>query len=622
MTTTSLEALSRRLAELEASVALLTGERDGYKRAFLELVERYRLLELGILQKRERVVEVPGQLALDLIGMSLAASHAPTPEDAAVARVREHVRNVVPRGKREALPDHLPRILHEIVPEEVQQAGLASFDELDPEVSETLERRRSSLVVLRISRRKFALKGKVIGPELATEKETDLLLQRADEVGAHAHVDPSVAATESTGDAIDGTTSASNIGAVEVVSAAQQALEDDDDDAKEEATRGSDAKCIYIAPAPVRLLAKSILGPGFIADSIVRRFKDCLPANRLEKIYAREGFEVPRSTLCALHLRFAESVRRLYEVMWGDARLEEVLCTDATTVKVQAKDKCRQGYIWIVIAPGRHILFRYSAKHNRNTISAMLGDFRGLLVADAHAVYDHLFADDKVVECACWSHARRYFFKALATDRELAIEAISMIRQLFKIEADVRDASRREREEARQKMSRPLVEAFEAWCHKTRDSGVVLSDGPLDAALRYVGNQREALRTFLSDGRVPMHNNASERGLRNHAVGRKNWLFFGSDDGGEANAIFSTFIASCELHGVDPVGYLIDLQTLLPRWPEDRLLELAPVNYAATVSRREVQRTLAADIHRTIALDPGPPMPATPGRPHPPPHSG
>jgi transposase len=130
----------------------------------------------------------------------------------------------------------------------------------------------------------------------------------------------------------------------------------------------------------------------------------------------------------------------------------------------------------------------------------------------------------------------------------------------------------------------------------------VVDETPIAKAIGYARNQREALERFLSDGRLPIHNNPSENALRREAVGRKNWLFLGSDEGGTVNATFVTLLASCQLHGLEPLGYLRDLLCLLPGWPVQRVLELAPVNWRTTVQRAEVRTALDANVFRQAAL--------------------
>jgi hypothetical protein len=278
------------------------------------------------------------------------------------------------------------------------------------------------------------------------------------------------------------------------------------------------------------------------------------------------------------------------------------LCADATGVLVQAPEQCRRGHFWVVVAPKRHVLFEYTRSHDSNAVDSVLAGFEGYLVLDAHVVYDHLFVDTRVTEVNCWAHARRYFFKAIESEPIRALEALQMINLLFKIERSIATAPRKKREAIRAKHSAPVVERFYSWCDEIWPT--LLEESPLYDGVRYARNQRIGLSRFLSDGRLPLDNNISERELRRQAVGRKNWLFVGSDDGAQANAVFTSLLASCRMLGVEPWSYLRDLFCLLPSWPKHRLLELAPVNWHETREREDVQALLTANVFRGVTLLP------------------
>ena len=309
-----------------------------------------------------------------------------------------------------------------------------------------------------------------------------------------------------------------------------------------------------------------------------------------------------RSTLCGWHEQLADLARPLVEAMWEDGlSASPYLCTDATGVLVQAKERCRRGHFWVVVAPERHVLYRYSKKHDSEAVDRLLAGYEGYLVADAHAVYDHLYADGKVVEVGCWSHCRRYFFKALSSDPERSREALAYIRGLFDLERAQATVPRKKRQQAREEKSRPLVEGFFAWCEAQRDS--VLDDTPIAKGVGYALNQREALSRFLEDGRLPIHNNGSELALRRQAVGRKAWLFVGSDQGAEVNTTFVTLLASCQLHGIEPWGYLRDLFCLLPGWKKSDVLALSPLRWRETTEQEHTQKLLAENLIRAVTLD-------------------
>ena len=355
------------------------------------------------------------------------------------------------------------------------------------------------------------------------------------------------------------------------------------------------------APDAVELpIRRGVAGPSLLADTIVRRWQDHQPLNRLEGIYGREGLPIPKSTICTWHEELAELVQPLVEAMRADALRQPYLCTDATGVLVLAKERCRTGHFWVTVAPEKHVLFQYSRRHDSDAVDALLPGYSGYLVADAHAVYDHLYRNGTVIEVGCWAHARRYFFKALESDPERAKAALAWISALFALERSMVSTPAKKRREIRQARAAPIADAFFVWCQQ--EAGRVLDESPMAQAIGYARNQQVALRRFLDDGRLPLHNNASELNLRREVVGRKNWLFVGSDDGAEVNAAFVSLLASCSLHGIEPLGYIRDLLCLLPRWPQHRVLELAPLHWHETLEQREAQQALHANIFRRVAL--------------------
>ena len=357
---------------------------------------------------------------------------------------------------------------------------------------------------------------------------------------------------------------------------------------------------VFQAASPELPIERGLAGPCLLADTIVDRWEDHLPLHRLERKFGREGLELSRSTICGWHLQLAHLVHPLLEAMWQDAFAAPYLCIDATGVLVQQKEKCRNAHFFVVASPERHVLFGYSPKHNAAAVDALLDGYQGTLVADAHAVYDHLYVDGKILEAGCWAHTRRYAFKSLGSDPLRARRALDLIGKLFALERALGSAPPEEKLRVRQREARPIIDEFEAWCDA--EALLVLDQTPISKAIGYARNQRVALRRFLDDGRLPIHNNWSERELRREAVGRKNWLFVGSDEGGEANATFVSLIASCRLHGLDPAEYLRDLLCLLPSWSQKRVIELSPLHWRATVARPEVRDALAANVYRRVAL--------------------
>lgn len=362
----------------------------------------------------------------------------------------------------------------------------------------------------------------------------------------------------------------------------------------------TDETSVAIAQLPELPIQRGLAGPGVLADTLVRRWQDHLPLHRLESIYEREGMRLSRSTVCGWHLELADLAEPLLRAMKADAYRAPYLCTDATGVLVQAKEACRRGHFWVLLAPDKHVLFEFSNRHNGAAVDQLLAGYEGYLVADAHSVYDHLY-QQSVTEVACWAHCRRYFIKAIESDPSRAKQALAPITALFRLERSIATAPRKKKESTRKKKSKPLTERFFSWCEANRDA--VLDESPMATAIRYTLNQREALCRFLDDGRLPLHNNDSERALRRQAIGRKNWLFVGSEHGAKANTTFVSLLASCQMHRIEPWAYLRDLLCLLPSWPAKRILELAPLYWQSTLKKTETQQLLAANVFRQATLD-------------------
>lgn len=357
---------------------------------------------------------------------------------------------------------------------------------------------------------------------------------------------------------------------------------------------------VLTAESPELPIPRGSAGPGLLADTIVKRWQDHLPLHRLESIYQRDGIALNRSTLCTWHAQLAALSRPLVEAMHADALAQPYVCTDATGVLVQYPQRCQRGHFWVLVAPRRHALFKFSLQHDGAAVDQVLGGYTGYVVADAHKVYDHIFGPGKATEVGCWSHLRQYVLDALVLDPERVREALACIQALFLIERQIDRAPPAERTRVRQERSKPIVEKFFAWCAAHREEA--LDGSPLADAIRYASNQQEALQRFLDDPRLPIHNNISELHLRRQAVGRKNWLFVGSEDGAQVNTIFVSLLASCAMHRIEPWAYLRDLFCLLPGWPITKVLDLAPANWPTTLQQSSVQDKLAANIFRAVTL--------------------
>jgi hypothetical protein len=282
--------------------------------------------------------------------------------------------------------------------------------------------------------------------------------------------------------------------------------------------------------------------------------------------------------------------------MLKDALHSPWIAIDATGVLVQAKEKCRRGYFWVLVAGDDHVLFRYTPRHTQDGPKGFLQGYKGYVLADAHSVYELLYRTEEVTEVGCWAHCRRRFFKALSSDKERAHVALGFIGRLYAIDAELKKKQLppAQRTAERRRLATPVLDAFRIWLDV--EQLVVLPKSPIGDAIGYARNQWTALTRFLEDGRLRLDNNGAELQLRREAVGRKNWLFVGSDDGAEWNAIVVSLIASCELHGIEPWAYLRDVLILVPDWPRDRLLELSPKCWKQTLEQTDARQRLKRSV--------------------------
>lgn len=249
---------------------------------------------------------------------------------------------------------------------------------------------------------------------------------------------------------------------------------------------------------------------------------------------------------------------------------------------------------WVVVAEREHVLFRFTKAHDGLVPAELLKGFKGYVLADACAVYHELYRREAAItEVGCWAHARRHAFDALRSDEPRALVLIGFIGLLYDAhllatdpKSGVTDGARRRADAA------PVIDKLYAWIEAERSK--VDADAPIAKAMNYVVNHKVHLTRFLDDGLLRLDNNLAEGELRREKIGAKNWLYCGSDDGAHWNAVVVSLVASCQLHGIEPWAYLRDVLTLLPAWPVNRALELAPKLWNETRQKPEAQQLLAS----------------------------
>jgi transposase len=346
---------------------------------------------------------------------------------------------------------------------------------------------------------------------------------------------------------------------------------------------------IQTAEKPLSPIEKGLAAPGLLAYLIVSRFADHMPYYRMERMLHRYGIDLARSTQSDLAAQAAQALLPLHKVAIEALLASRIIHTDDTPVDVLEPKlgKTREGRFWVYVGDDTHpqVVFDYTPNRKRDGPMSFLkgwgkDDLR-YLQADAFGGYDGIYAGQaggQVVEAACWAHARRYFYEARKTDYRNSAQALAYIKLLYDVERDVADLSSPERAAIRQERSAPILVQFRQWLLglQAANGGTVLPKSPMGEAITYALNQWTALCVYLLDGDLDIDNNISENALRRIAVGRKNWLFCGSDNGGHTAAILFSFIASCQKHDVEPFAYLRDVLTRIASHPHNRLAELLP----------------------------------------------
>lgn len=376
---------------------------------------------------------------------------------------------------------------------------------------------------------------------------------------------------------------------------------------------GGTETTLVTAEAPPTLIERSIGTPSLYANIVTEKFDRAMPLYRQEERFELAGTPLDRGTMCRWLEQLGGTLgATILHVMRLEA-LATAMClsTDATGILVQqgrdpttkARRPCKKAHYFVQIPDRDAVFFEYTEKETSAAVLEMFRGFSGYVQADAKSVYDILFREPdeppdpdveldtgKRHEVGCWAHTRRYFWEAAAVAKEpVAREALFRLRRLFDRDAKWKDLPPIKRKLQREQFLRPEIVAFFAFVDVEYEK-VKSQRGLLRSALGYARNQKDALTRFLEDGRLKMTNNHSERALRKVAVGRKNWLFVGSDDHAVSTANLLSMIASAKLHVLDPEQYLRDIFRVLPHWPNDRYLELAPKYWLATRAKLDADQ--------------------------------
>jgi transposase len=346
------------------------------------------------------------------------------------------------------------------------------------------------------------------------------------------------------------------------------------------------------APAPTRPIERALPGPGLLAHVLISKYGDHLPLYRQSQIYAREGVDLDRSTLAGWVGAASQLLAPLVDEIRKHVLAASKIHADDTPVPVLApgNGRTKTGRLWTYVRDDRSaglrtapaVWFAYSEDRKGEHPRLHLKDFKGALQADAYSGFHHLYGDGAIYEVACWAHTRRKFHDIhVAHASSTTTEALARIGALYGIEEEVRGKPAEFRRDIRQARAKPRVRDLRRWMEKTLASLSTKSE--MAGAIRYALAHWHALTRYLDDGLLEIDNNAAERALRTVAIGRKNYLFMGSDSGGQRAASLYSLIGSAKLNGLDPALYMRTVLAKIAEHPINRIQELLPWNVAASL---------------------------------------
>lgn len=346
------------------------------------------------------------------------------------------------------------------------------------------------------------------------------------------------------------------------------------------------------APAPSRTIERGVAGPGLLAHVLVAKYADHCPLFRQSEIYAREGVDLDRSTMAGWVGASSELLAPLVEALRKYVLAASKIHADDTPVPVLApgNGKTKTGRLWTYVRDERAagedtapaVWFAYSPDRKGEHPRQHLRNFKGALQADAYAGFHHLYGDGAIYEVACWAHARRKFNDIHVVHASpITTEAIHRIGALYGIEEEIRGKPAELRREIRQARAKPLLDELRSWMEKSLRQLSTKSETA--GAIRYALAHWRALTRYVDDGLLEIDNSAAERALRAVALGRKNYLFCGSNSGGERAAAIYSLVGTAKLNGMDPEDYLRQVLTRIAEHPVNRIDELLPWNLADTL---------------------------------------
>jgi transposase len=332
-------------------------------------------------------------------------------------------------------------------------------------------------------------------------------------------------------------------------------------------------------PLPARPIEKGRPEPGMLAHVVTSKYADHLPLYRQEQILARHGLDIGRATLAQWNGAVADLLRPIVtEAIKPELFASPWIQTDDTTLDVRVEERepgIRRGHMWVYRGEGGEVLYDFTWSRNRDGPMRMLAGYRGYLQADAAPAYDDVFRTrPEIVEVGCWAHARRYFKEAVGSSAAASLHILALIQELYAAERSAAEFSPERRQEHRDRHARPVLAKIAERLQELRQS--VLPKSPLAEAIGYTVGNWAALSRYLEDGRLKIDNNGAERAIKPVVLGRKNWLFCGSEAAAHRAAVLLSLVQTCKHLGVDPFAYLRDVIDRISTHPMSRIAELTP----------------------------------------------
>jgi hypothetical protein len=336
---------------------------------------------------------------------------------------------------------------------------------------------------------------------------------------------------------------------------------------------------------------KGIPGEGLLAHIITSKYADHAPLNRLEGILKRHGVDINVSTMCDWVTKCAQLLEPLVKRMHQLILLSPKMNTDDTSIPIKSKNRkgsTYNGYLWTYIDDKFNVVFDFTPNRSRNGPVNFIGKkYKGYVQADAYSGYDELFRISDAIEVGCHAHARRKFEHAMDNDPVRAARLMVLWGRLYEIESKAKKEKYDSAQliEARQNQAEPILAEIKKVLYEYKDQ--VLPKGPMGKAITYALNQWEALNRYIDNPILDIDNNLSERTLRMVCLGRKNYMFAGSEAGAERAAIIYSLVASCKLNGHDPFAYFNDVLRKVSTHPANKIDELLPSNWDLLQSKPE-----------------------------------